>query len=114
MICLILTLFSTYTATATTIYYDDDGDYKCTWIDITGEKRMEWISVEDELPRIGEIVLVCDVFNDFVTLGRLNVDPEDHDNALIYTMHIDHVENDSVVTHWMPLPATPTIKDGNE
>ncbi len=50
LICLLLALFSTYAAAAT-IYYVNDGDLSYTWVDITGEQRMEWISVKNALPK---------------------------------------------------------------
>ena len=61
----------------------------------------EWISIEDFLPDPGQIVLVCDVFNSFVTLGRFDGMDE------FELMNIDNVEIDSYITHWMPLMKPP-------
>ena len=62
----------------------------------------DWISIEDqELPPVGEVVLVCDEYNSFVSLGRATEDGE------FELMWVSEIEVDSNVTHWMPLPKLP-------
>jgi hypothetical protein len=68
---------------------------------------MEWINAEDDLPENGDIVLVCDQFNDFVSLGRMIDNDDDYSFELMY---IDLVEIDTCPTHWMPLPTAPNVK----
>ena len=66
---------------------------------------MEWVKIEDDLPDNEDIVLVCDKLNEFVSLGRYL---EEEDGIYQFElMHIDRVEIDSFITHWMPLPNPP-------
>lgn len=65
-------------------------------------RQMEWINLEVKYPIHGEIVLCCDIFNNFVSIGRYD---EEEDNFML--MWIDDIEIDSQATHWMPLPAPP-------
>ncbi len=65
---------------------------------------MDWIRVEEDLPAHGDIVLICDEFNSFVSLGKY---VEDGDEFYFYLMSIDKVEFDSQITHWTTLPELP-------
>lgn len=65
----------------------------------------EWISLNEWTPYPGQIVLVCDVLNIFVTLGK--VIETENEKIEFDLMHIDNVEIDSQITHWMPLPKPP-------
>ncbi len=69
---------------------------------------MNWINLEEEQPDVGEIVLCADEYNEFVSLGKfLIVEQEDFDEGVFELMHINKIECDSVITHWMPLPEPP-------
>jgi hypothetical protein len=66
----------------------------------------EWINVDQQRPELGEVVLVCDYLSTFVSLARLS----EEDNEYVFElMSIDKIENDSEVTHWMPLPNPPDV-----
>jgi hypothetical protein len=64
---------------------------------------MNWISIEDLFPPEGEIVLCCDKHNEFVTIGRMNMD-EDGQQGCFELMWIEEVQLDAQITHWMPRP----------
>jgi len=65
---------------------------------------MNWIKMEEDQPEIGSIVLCCDMYNTFISLGRyVDVDDENEFDLML----IDNIEIDSVITHWMPLPKPP-------
>lgn len=69
---------------------------------------MEWISVTDSMPRIGDVVLVYDKCIEDVTTGYISEFLGDR-----YVWIIDCGQSISdEVTHWMPLPAPP--KDFNK
>lgn len=63
---------------------------------------MEWINTENYLPEDQEIVLVCDIFNTFISLGKY---VKEDDSFMI--MSIEKVQSDSYPSHWMPLPLPP-------
>lgn len=66
----------------------------------------KWIDANDWIPGTGQVVLVCDQFNSFVTLGKI-IEIKDKDGRLyaeFEMMGMDEIEPDSIVTHWMPLP----------
>lgn len=65
----------------------------------------EWIDLFVAWPEPGRIVLVCDKYNSFVTLGRMIID--ENDEGTVVTMYLDDLEIDSLITHWMPLPGVP-------
>ena len=67
---------------------------------------MDWIKVEDDLPEHKEIVLTCDIYNNFVTMARYLED--DH---VFEMMHVQEIEIDSFPSHWMPLPKLPEIEN---
>lgn len=62
---------------------------------------MEWIPVTEDLPDLNDIVLVCDEFNDFVSIGKVI---KDQDYYRFILMNVEKIEGDTEVTHWMPLP----------
>lgn len=61
---------------------------------------MEWIPVTEDLPDLNDIVLVCDEFNDFVSIGKVI---KDQDYYRFILMNVEKIEGDTEVTHWMPL-----------
>lgn len=61
-----------------------------------------WISIEDELPPNGKIVLCCDMYNTFVSLGRY----WEHE-GIFDLLSLDSIEIDTAATHWMWLPTLP-------
>jgi Protein of unknown function (DUF551) len=64
-----------------------------------------WTPIEEELPEEYDIVLVADCHNSFVTLGMLfDFGNEEYGFKL---MHIEKVQTDSSITHWMKLPKGP-------
>ena len=65
---------------------------------------MKWISMEDEWPENGKVVLCADELNSFVSLGQYR---DDDDEDYFNLMWIADVEGDTVITHWMPLPPAP-------
>lgn len=64
---------------------------------------MEWISVQDHLPPIGEVILCCDMLNEFVSLGRMTLE-DNGEFGCFELMWIDEVQLDAHVTHWMLRP----------
>lgn len=63
----------------------------------------DWISVKDELPSIGDRVLICEVYEDGYT-GRVM-------EAVRYReCKFNRFGIEITPTHWMPLPEPP--KDG--
>lgn len=66
---------------------------------------MEWISVDDRLPFTDEVVLCCDIFSHFISLGKIV--EQDEDEFRFELMYCENFEIDSSPTHWMPLPEPP-------
>ena len=62
----------------------------------------EWIKTEEDLPKNNQIVLVCDVYSNLITLAQY-LEDEDCFNL----MNIETIEGDSYPSHWMPLPGLP-------
>ncbi len=58
---------------------------------------MEWISVKDRLPEIGEPVIIY--------YGRFVAEAMRNDNGVFVVSCSDEEAED--VTHWMPLPEPP-------
>lgn len=116
LICALISIFSTCTSAATTIYYDNDGDLSYTWIDITGEQRMEWISVDDRMPEQGKCCLLYQTYppgtmfncradplnRNFFSVGGLNWKGK-------FISYEDQYAQDGLkyISHWMPLPPPP-------
>lgn len=65
---------------------------------------MEWINLEQQLPPMNEPVLVCDELNEFVSMGKMIENIEVTGDVIFEMMYIEHVDADSIITHWMPLP----------
>lgn len=63
---------------------------------------MNWIKTEEYFPHDQQIVLICDIYNNFVTMARY-LEEED----IFEMMHVQEIEIDSYPTHWMPLPNLP-------
>ncbi len=115
LIHLLLTFYSTYAA-ATTIYYDDDGCYEYTFIEITDRNMiMEWISVDDKLPIDDGDVLVYHWDDFHITVGSFEAHNVsfyiESDGSKFYTddgwdTEISWAQKGRV-THWMPLPSPP-------
>jgi len=63
---------------------------------------MNWISIEDDIPPDGLVVMCCDVINEFISLG-IYVESDE----CFHMMHVKQMESDSQVTHWMYLPELP-------
>jgi|GEM_PF-3874442 len=57
-----------------------------------GQRHPRWISVEDELPSIIDIVLYCDEDGNYYT-------------------EIDNIGQDVKITHWMRIPDCPPLQD---
>ncbi len=64
---------------------------------------MEWIELCENPPNIGERVLVCDEFNDFVTTGKL-IEITEKDETIFEIIGNQEIDIDYTATHWMPLP----------
>ena len=64
----------------------------------------QWISVEDRMPTVAERVLV---FTGEVEEAIYWAE-RDRDGEVVRDGFCDVFENDIEVTHWMPLPASPT------
>lgn len=68
-----------------------------------GYRKQEWISVEERLPEIEQIVLCC--------LGLVqNVYTYKGNN--IWEDSYGYYQKDEPITHWMPLPEPPKMKGG--
>lgn len=65
---------------------------------------MQWIDLEYIVPTDDRIILCCDVYNNFISMGRYLEDEEE-----FLLMNIENVEIDTQITHWMPLPPKPEI-----
>jgi len=63
---------------------------------------MEWISVKDDAPKIGEIVLIISL-NRGVVADFL----ECIEGDILCFFNDPHPNYDRTVTHWMPLPELP-------
>lgn len=76
---------------------------------------MEWISIEDEFPPEGETVLCADIYNSFVSFGKLIMvaHPHGDDTYEFELMYNSSMDMDSQVTHWMPLPELPKQEKEN-
>lgn len=63
---------------------------------------MEWISIDDELPKINRRILVANANDKWVVAGhRMN-------SGLFYNQFEDKfTDADIQPTHWMPLPKPP-------
>lgn len=61
----------------------------------------KWISVEDELPPVGEKVLVC--ANNVRLMAFIDCEDVWHRDTITYRLPGE-------VTHWMPLPSTEGIE----
>jgi hypothetical protein len=70
---------------------------------------MDWISVSERLPGLGQLVLVA--FDERVRLGnRIEIlyrDDDAPDRPWWWESLSGNTYND-VITHWMPLPVPPT------
>jgi hypothetical protein len=65
---------------------------------------MEWISMNDDLPPLNEIVLCCDAYEGKVTLGKLTEEEGEEQ----FTMNqMESFGIDSISTHWMSIPTLP-------
>lgn len=69
----------------------------------TSQKEKEWISVKDKLPEEKVKVLVCLTYGS----GKEEIQTSYYVKR---TESFDHFMND-IITHWMPLPHSPTKKD---
>lgn len=65
-------------------------------------KATEWISIDEQKPKINENVICCNINDDWVVSGYINIKKQwynqfkdDNDDCEIYP------------THWMPLPNKP-------
>jgi hypothetical protein len=58
-----------------------------------------WISIEDELPPNGELVLIADELSGFVTFGKY-----DEEIDTMQSMHLEGFEEDMIATHWAVKP----------
>jgi hypothetical protein len=81
----------------------------------------EWISVDDRMPPDGDEVLVCVNYDDgsapYVMVDRWVMNREDPLGMGGRTIEtgFDWDNNDPLdVTHWMPLPAAPSVEGGKE
>lgn len=63
---------------------------------------MNWISFNDETPPDNTRILVCDWISGFISFAKYF-----HEIDRFELMNIEHIEYDSDLTHWMPLPALP-------
>jgi len=61
---------------------------------------MEWISVKDRLPEMGQLVVVLRNLGDGISIYGTHWNDED----------LKYMDWNNI-THWMPLPSPPTIKD---
>ena len=68
---------------------------------LKAERR--WIPVEERLPKDNEYVLVYCSANGFYNIDCL------YDGSWLEAA--DYYEEDVIVTHWMPLPELPEVKD---
>jgi hypothetical protein len=66
----------------------------------------QWISVKDRLPEIEKEILYTDSKYNEIYLGIMSLD----DELNPYFTHYDFLE-DKGITHWMPLPNLPEMKD---
>jgi hypothetical protein len=75
-----------------------DGGFECFK---SGYNYTKWVSVEDVLPNDGESVLVSTlvggISNCFI-----------RDNKWRYSWNSNVIDDLIVITHWQPLPSTPT------
>ena len=92
-----------------------DAGFECgvEWAD----SHPNWISVEDELPKInpngGEWEFSDDVIvvlEDDIAVGRYERDNSTDEHYWV----LYGVDKDLVVTHWMPLPQAPLVTDLNK
>lgn len=63
---------------------------------------MKWIKTEEDVPEDNQIVLCCDTYNNFISLGKYL----SYENTFLL-MNIEGIEIDSYPTHWMRLPSLP-------
>ena len=71
-------------------------------------RESEWISVDDGLPDLDEIVLFFNVYKESFVGYREAFDQEG--KVIRWVSCHDHLIQEEDVTHWMPLPEEP--KDG--
>lgn len=64
----------------------------------------DWIPLEEDIPPDRLVVLCCDAYNEFISLG-LYIESSD----CFQMMNVRNMEIDSQVTHWMFLPDLPEI-----
>ncbi|MBU4682733.1 DUF551 domain-containing protein [Cedecea davisae] len=64
---------------------------------------MSWISIDDELPKTAELVLISTQYG----VGVAHYNPLNGWGPLI--VNFFHQHGDTSVTHWMPLPEPPVI-----
>lgn len=69
----------------------------------------DWIKTKEDLPDENEVVLCCDSYSGFITLGRMK--ELDSESFHFEYMYLDNIEIDSIPTHWMPLPNLPEVND---
>lgn len=70
------------------------------------KKRVEWQPIETA-PKDGTVILVCELEDDFVTIGKFN---EGHWNGVDHGVHINSGLR-IAPTHWMPLPDKPAEQE---
>lgn len=66
-------------------------------------ERMQWISIHDEKPKVGQIV---DVLSD----GKRFIDMEvkqDNDGCFFDSIYEIYIRGINDITHWMPMPTPP-------
>ena|SRR5690349_6037956 len=112
IIFLVFSVLYSYTASAMTIYYVNDGDLSYKWVDITGDQRMEWISVNDNLPINNECILMT--YNDLVMEGEFTNGKFYYPSTCAHVKGYCNCQEEEGITHWMPLPQPPSFKDGND
>ena len=71
------------------------------------EKYPEWVSVQDRLPKIGEVVLAFGTRS--ATTGMFQGTMPDRPNVWMWKNHTP-----KHVSHWMPLPEPPMREDDDE
>jgi len=75
-----------------------------------GEEMMEWISVEDRLPKEDEQVLCIDTSEGFA-IGKYTITYQESIDWIMEPYQLHSVDNSLYrVTHWMPLPPKPSLE----
>lgn len=73
-------------------------------------RNQEWISVEEQLPKLDTMVLVFTMRGSF-EVARYNIY---HNGTLPLWMTNEGIWKNEIITHWMPLPEPPKMKGGAE